>query len=441
MRIFTLLIAVIAVIAVSAVGVNAQNDAHETHAHDFEVAKKRSCGFMDVNDKQAMVEYEKFIKPLIEKYKNSQKSANAKKVVYTIPTVVHVIHNSTEGVGSGRNIPNARIQEQMQILNDDFRRLNADANGTWSQGADCEINFCLVSKYPGGHPQAGQTLPEQGVDRVSTASISGLSNTSSGYSSNTIDNTIKPQTYWNPDQVMNIWVCQLQSGLLGYATFPASSSAARDGTVMGYQYFGNTTAAPFNKGRTTTHEVGHWLGLYHIWGDDFGACSGTDQCADTPNQASETYNCPSGVRTDGCSSSSPGKMYQNFMDYTDDACMNLFTSDQKARMQATMSGTIRRLNLNSYASSLCLGVGIEDMYGDAGVSIYPNPTNAVINIEIDIPETAEINVFSVIGELVYTTKSDEGKVVVDLSNQARGVYFVKVKTGNYVTSKKVMLTK
>ncbi len=403
---------------------------------------KRTCGTMNVNSAKDIEAFEKFLAPHLETYnKNLQLGPLARKTVYYIPTIVHVIHNSNEGVGSGRNISNARIQEQMQILNDDFRRTNSDANGTWSQAADCEINFCLVNKYPSGHPNAGQTLPERGVDRVSTSSLSGINNTSSGYSQNTIDNSIKPVTSWNPNEVMNIWVCQLQSGLLGYATFPNSGPADEDGTVMGYQYFGKVSSSnPFHKGRTTTHEVGHWLGLYHIWGDDFGFCSGSDQVSDTPNQADETSGCPTGSRIDACSSSLPGYMYQNYMDYTNDACMNLFTEGQKARMQATMASANRRSTLSSFSATLCVGVAVDELANEDNIKIYPNPAKNKINIDVQTLEDVQVHVYNVVGKLIYSNAAlTQKSTFVDLSNEPTGVYFVKVKVGKSMTSKKIML--
>lgn len=138
---------------------------------------------------------------------------------------------------------------------------------------------------------------------------------------------------WPRDQYLNLWVCDLSGGLLGYAQFPGGA-AATDGVVCDYQYFGTIgSSAPFNKGRTATHEVGHWLNLYHIWGDDGTACTGSDLVADTPNQADENYGCPVFPAV-SCSNGPNGDMFMNYMDYTDDACMNMFTAGQKAREQA-----------------------------------------------------------------------------------------------------------
>jgi hypothetical protein len=124
------------------------------------------------------------------------------------------------------------------------------------------------------------------------------------------------------DRYLNLWTCNLGSNLLGYATFPGGN-ASIDGVVIGYQYFGSVgfVSPPFNKGRTATHEIGHWLWLYHIWGDDNGSCGGSDLVADTPNQGAEFYGCPAYPNLDNCSPNPPGVMSMNYMDYTDDRCI------------------------------------------------------------------------------------------------------------------------
>ncbi|GAB2958841.1 hypothetical protein GCM10027048_27470 [Hymenobacter coalescens] len=142
---------------------------------------------------------------------------------------------------------------------------------------------------------------------------------------------------WNTSQYLNMWVCNFggaSANLLGYGTFPGGN-AAYDGVVMGYKYFGvnPATGGAFGYGRTATHEVGHWLNLYHIWGDDGTACTGTDNVADTPNQADENYGCPTfgAASTVSCSNGPNGDMFMNYMDYTDDQCMNMFSAGQKTR--------------------------------------------------------------------------------------------------------------
>lgn len=254
------------------------------------------------------------------------------RAVITIPVVVHVVwYNSTQ------NISDAQVLSQIDVLNADFRRTNADAGNTPSafQGivADCEINFCMATQDPNGNAT-------NGIQRRQT--------TTNGFSTN--DNvkffSSGGLDIWDRNKYLNIWVCNLSGGLLGYAQFPGGP-ASTDGVVCDYAYFGTINATPpFNKGRTGTHEVGHWLNCYHIWGDDGTSCSGSDNVSDTPNQADEHYGCPSFPQV-SCSNGPNGDMFMNYMDYTDDACMNAFTTGQKSRMQALFSAGGARVALAS----------------------------------------------------------------------------------------------
>ncbi|MGV3631316.1 MAG: GEVED domain-containing protein [Bacteroidota bacterium] len=260
------------------------------------------------------------------------------KAVVNIPVVVHVLYNT-----STQNISDAQIQSQLTVLNKDFRKLNTDWSNTpsvyQSLVADCEINFCLATRDPNGNAHTG-------INRKSTtrtvfdAELDDAKSTSTG-----------GYAAWPSSSYLNIWVVPSiksgsNTGILGYAQFPGGP-AATDGLVICHNYFGTTgtVSAPFNKGRTATHEIGHWLNLYHIWGDDGTGCSGSDQCSDTPNQADENYGCPSFPQV-SCSNS--GDMHMNYMDYVDDACMYMFTAGQKARMQALFTtGGSRASFLNS----------------------------------------------------------------------------------------------
>jgi len=254
------------------------------------------------------------------------------RAVVTIPVVVHVVYyNSTQ------NISDAQIQSQIDVLNADFRRTNADAGNTPAgfQGiaADCEINFCMATQDPNG-------AATNGIQRRQT--------TVNGFGTN--DNVKYFSTgglnIWDRNKYLNIWVCNLSGGLLGYAQFPGGP-AATDGVVCDYAYFGTINATPpFDKGRTATHEVGHWLNCYHIWGDDGTSCTGSDNCADTPNQADENYGCPSFPQI-SCSNGPNGDMFMNYMDYTDDACMNVFSAGQKSRMQSLFAAGGARVALAS----------------------------------------------------------------------------------------------
>lgn len=255
----------------------------------------------------------------IEQFTNqviSNGTVNMEKVVITIPVVVHVLYNT-----SAQNVSDAQIQSQLTVLNNDFRKLNSDWTNTPSTFtgvvADCEINFCLATVSPTG-------AATNGIVRKSTSVTSFSTNDAMKF------NAQGGSDAWPTGQYLNIWVCNLGGGLLGYAQFPGGA-ASTDGVVINYTAFGTTgtATAPFNKGRTATHEVGHWLNLRHIWGD---ATCGSDLVSDTPVHGTSNYGCPSHPKSNTCGTTA--EMFMNYMDYTDDACMYMFSAGQKARMQA-----------------------------------------------------------------------------------------------------------
>lgn len=254
-------------------------------------------------------------------------NTNSIFAVVNIPVVVHVLYNT-----ASQNISDAQIQSQIKILNDDFRKLNADVTRVpstfTSVVADVGINFCLASVSPTGAATTG-------INRVAT-SVTSFAADDKMKSSST--GGVNP---WSTDKYLNIWVCNLGGGLLGYAQFPGGP-ATTDGVVIGYKFFGNTgtVTAPYNKGRTATHEVGHWLNLRHIWGD---ANCGSDLVNDTPTHTGANYGCPTHPKSNTCGTSA--EMFMNYMDYTDDGCMYMFTLGQKSRMQALFASGGARASL------------------------------------------------------------------------------------------------
>ncbi|NMC58441.1 MAG: zinc metalloprotease [Candidatus Methanofastidiosa archaeon] len=244
--------------------------------------------------------------------------------ILTIPVIVHVIWNT-----SSENISDAQIESQIDVLNEDFRRNNPDASNTptefTSVAADIEIEFILSNIIRKNTTKSSFSISDvnwNGIFDLSEEQAAGIKFDPDG--SEAI----------STDKYLNIWVCNLEDGLLGYAQFPGGDSSI-DGVVVTYNSFGRigTLNPPFDEGRTATHEIGHWLNLYHIWGDDGTSCSGTDEVDDTPNQAGPNYDCPTHPHL-SCSSND---MFMNYMDYTDDGCMNTFTQGQKTRMHALFS--------------------------------------------------------------------------------------------------------
>lgn len=225
-----------------------------------------------------------------------------------IPVVVNVLWRT-----AAENISAAQIQSQIDVLNEDFAALNADYNATSTYGSvksgDTKIRFVLDQVI---RKQTNKTSWSTN-DAMKKSNRGGLNPTS-------------------PTTKLNLWVCNLGGGILGYAQFPGGASAT-DGVVCDNNAFGRvgSVSAPFNKGRTATHEVGHWLNLRHIWGD---ATCGNDQVSDTPPHNTANYGCPAAGHTSTCVGT-PVEMTMNYMDYTDDACMYMFSTGQKTRMQAT----------------------------------------------------------------------------------------------------------
>lgn len=296
-------------------------------------------------------EFEKWVAPLIEKAQ-ANKSQNG--TVITIPVVVHVIH-SGQNVGVAPNISDAQVMSQITVMTNDFRKkINTPGFNNNPVGADTEIQFVLAKVDPNGNPT-------NGIDRVNLCrDYWGRGDENSGYE-NYIDSVVKPKTIWDPTKYMNMWSVDFaDSGLLGYAQFPSNSTlqgispngglAATDGVVAGYFTFGSMDyndgsfimMPGYDKGRTMTHEVGHFLGLRHIWGDN--TCA-TDYCADTPTAHGANYIC--NPAKPSCTDPSVFEMVQNYMDYTNDTCMNIYTNDQKTRIRTVMDNSPRRLELKA----------------------------------------------------------------------------------------------
>jgi hypothetical protein len=247
----------------------------------------------------------------IETNQNLMKMGRLVNGVYEIPVWVNVLYRTT-----AENISQTQIQSQIDVLNEDFGGTNVDntlvpSTFTTLKAGNCNIRFVI-----------------QGITRKSTTKTSWRTDNSMKIASKGGIAPTQPTIY------MNVWVCTLSNGILGYAQFPGGSSST-DGVVITPTAFGRTgtAAAPFNKGRTATHEVGHWLNLRHIWGD---ATCGSDLVTDTPTHNTANYGCPAVGHRSTCTGT-PIEMTMNYMDYTDDACMYMFSLGQKSRMLATFA--------------------------------------------------------------------------------------------------------
>lgn len=348
------------------------------------------------------------------------------RTILVVPVVFHVVYKT-----AAQNISTARINEQIQILNEDYRKLNSDINlvpAVW-QGlaADCEIQFCLAQRDPAGNYTTG-------IERIQTQTSSftfndGVKSTATGGANS-----------WDNLKYLNIWVCNLTGGLLGYSTFPGAGPGNLDGCVIGYPYIGKTGAtAPYNLGRTCTHEIGHYFNMRHIWADE-PACNGSDLVSDTPNQGPENYGTPTFPHTDACQTASPGVMFMNYMDYVDDNAMFMFTAGQKTRMWAAINNQRPEL----LTSDGCTAVGVAEAMLKYSFSIFPSPTNGAFSLDFgdNRPTNFDVSISNVLGQTIYTHHYDalnESEIHLDLEGNPAGIYFIEVRNAKERVTRKIVL--
>jgi len=332
----------------------------------------------EIDPKRAEKEkFEQWIAPKVAeaKAKRLQKNGQETNEIVTIPVVFHVIHNG-DAIGEGENIADAQILSQIQVLNEDYRKAAETPGYNESPvGADMEIEFALAKRTPNG-------LPTNGIVRYNLGD-------DNGWQMEEVE-LIKAQTQWDREKYLNIWIVDdiFTAGgyLAGYAQFPAESgldgledqteTANTDGVALGARFVGSKDYYPDgtyddvrNMGRSASHEVGHFFGLRHIWGDGTD-CSATDYCADTPPMLGPIYGCFADLDT--CPDDDQPDMIENYMAYTDDACLNIFTVNQKDRMQAVLTNSPARVALKT-ADSLVPGTAT--LNNDGAIYLLPFSTD------------------------------------------------------------------
>lgn len=363
-----------------------------------------------------------------KRYAARDTSANE---IINIPVVIHLLYKTAV-----QNISDVQIRSQIDALNKDFANQNEDRlnrpEAFRNLAADVKIKFCLAQV----DPQGNRT---NGIIRTKT-------NTDLFAADDAMKSSLKGGTNpWDNKKYLNIWVCALNSRSLGYAT-PPGGPADLDGLVIAYDVFGTVgnLRAPFNKGRTATHEVGHWLGLNHIWGD---SDCGDDGVEDTPRQKTYNFGTPVFPHVTACSPNSNGDMFMNFMDFSDDAVMNMFTVGQKNRMRALFAnGNIRNSFLTSFACDSNLAAGpLPVLIPEETpavklnlIKVYPNPVQYNMVVENNaVTNTAQtIMVFNATGNMVYSGIVTKQKTTVNLSFLNTGLYIVRIGEGtNQFTAK------
>lgn len=391
------------------------------------VAGQRACASTDYLQLQlkkyptiasTQLEFEKYIKSkqLTDKVYGSGSGTTDLKVI-NIPVVVHVVFNSRD-----QNISDEQIMSQIEILNNDFRRLNADSVNTpahfQSLASDCYFSFTLANVDPKGFATTGIVRKQTG--RSGFAMEDAIKSSASG-----------GDDAWDSDKYLNIWVGNLSNSILGYSS-PVGGPKETDGIVIKYTAFGTEgkAAPPYNKGRTTVHETGHWLGLFHIWGDQF---CGDDHIDDTPSQQAASRGCPNGVIV-SCDNGPTGNMYMNFMDLTDDACTNMFTHGQRTRMRTLFDTTAPRFALLS--SNGNAGNGIPPPVNipigpdlETNIRVSPNPAKDWILIDLgnDPALTGkQILIYNQFGQLVMTATINNEKMSLNIGKLSHGMYLIKI---------------
>jgi hypothetical protein len=366
--------------------------------------------------------------------------------VYVIPVVVHVVYKNANA-----NLHDSVIHDQIRILNEDYGRMNADASNLRSEfhpyAGDAKIQFVLASFDPNGNPTTGitrtQTSVNSFVDLQSTAGMMGIERVKS-----TADGGIDP---WNQSRYLNIWICDMSffgmTMLLGYATppanlpnWPAGSSGDEnlgDGVVIQYQVFGSNNPNPMTgnyvvKGRTVTHEVGHYLGLRHIWGD--GDCTQEDGIDDTPN-AVDKSNSDCNTTKNTCVDNIDGvdlpDMVENFMDYSAETCQNTFTKGQVALMR----GVLENQRWDLINDNDALGIKPTNVLT---ANLYPNPAENSFTVSSSDKLINTITVMDVNGKVVYSTEATGTTTNIQIGHLKAGVYQVVLQAENASTVMKLV---
>lgn len=348
------------------------------------------------------------------------------RTTFQVPVVFHILWNT-----DAENLSDEMIATQLDILNHDFTAQNPDLDLVPTLfkpiAASANIEFCLASIDPTGASTNGITRTRTFVDSLSISQVY--------YSSG------EGQDAWDPDRYLNIWVANLDNKLVGFGSYPGQNIAAEDGVVIDYQVFGLNDHPRLNLGRTLTHEVGHYFGLFHPWGDGiFNAdCSGDDRVPDTPWQAS-TYSgqCPDGLSKapESCGSID---MYMNFMNYTNDQCLHMFTKGQQLRMLATLL----ELRLGLLGTNACAGGTLPSPLKNE-VKIGPNPTSGGLYVSsfVEGIVPVRLEVFTINGQSLYYFQQDEVNQffghTINTVQWSTGTYLLRVEIGDQTIIKKIL---
>ncbi|MBK9509520.1 MAG: zinc metalloprotease [Cytophagaceae bacterium] len=364
-------------------------------------------------------------------------SGRKEEKVIKIPVVIHVIHNNLAGIIGGKdngNISDEQIYSQIKVLNEDYRKLaNTPGFNSSPVGADMMIEFFLAKTDPTGKPTTG-------INRVY--------NSKKEFDVFNDNYLLSNLSYWDSAKYLNIWVTTLADNYLGYAEFPGGNfdglelediDAEIDGAIIDHHAFGRQIGTAndgvYTYGRTLTHEIGHWFGLIHTWGDEY---CGTDYCEDTPPAERGNLGTKCNAIFSECKGTRTQNMIENFMDYTADSCMNIFTSDQKNRVRAILELSKRRKKLIANAE-----FDLPDVE-NLQVRVLENPTeNESIAVQILVKDTEDIEYFVIdqkgnILSNIVLNDTPSRVILIPRNFLSPGINHLRVKTATEEISKKLI---
>lgn len=409
---------------------------HTSFAQDLPIAERCNAGY-----EGNVSEFESWLA-------GKQSFSASNQETYRIPVVVHVLH-SGEDYGEGAHLTKEQVEAQIGILNEDFRRRPSTRGfNTHPDGGDAQIEFVLAKTAPDGSPTEGVVVKDMSSLPAPPPQAGNLVMYGAHYS------------YWNAEKYLNIWSVPgiPQDVLLGFARFPVSDlpglkdenetswtlpgKGEIDGIAINAFHFGDRgLQSRYNLGRTATHEVGHFLGLFHTWGpnsNDQDGCSLDDFCQDTPTIRDRTSGCPVGlISCDG-----RPVMIENYMDYSDDACMNIFTNDQISRMRTVLEHSPRRKSLLSspvLENPLKSPTSLADL-----VKVYPNPAHDKFHISFEEHklENVQITLTDLTGKTIFSKGFEqlfEESIEVKLPKTSERMVILRVQTGNLAYRQKLLV--
>lgn len=398
---------------------------------------QKKCAVGDIADEKLRRRHQTLNVKIQDFYRKYDKESAFADNLIRIPVVVHVIHNNAAGKIGGDdngNISDEQIFSQIKVLNEDYRKkISTPGFNNSPVGTDMNIEFYLADKDPDGKPSLG-------VNRVYSQKAN-----FDVFDENILLSSL---SYWDSNRYLNIWVTTLKDDFLGYAEFPIGEydgleleeiDEKIDGVMIDHRAFGRQTGTStdgvYTYGRTLTHEIGHWLGLIHTWGDEY---CGDDFCADTPPTESGNLTIRCTPRYSNCRGNRTLNMIENYMDYTADSCMNIFTGDQKARVRAVLEVSKRRKRLITNSEfnlpqAEKLIVKVLENPSSTDYLQFQILLNAFTNFNYEIFDASGKQIVSAAFEdspsrLIQIPKADLGK----------GVYNLRVKSGEEIIYKRLI---